>query len=418
MSLLKKLNSFASPNKSSAEKQAINASNAAASPAPPSQGLQNLKISKDSTAPKTQPPTSPQQAPNALSSPTSNTIAQQQASTAPVSPGAAATPSDLLSKPKQKFSIQDFNIDRTLGTGSFGRVHLVKLKSSGRYYAMKVLKKADVVKMKQVEHTINEKNTLENIQFPFMVNMLGSFQDSRNLYLVLEYISGGELFTFLRRSGRFPNHVARFYAAEVTLAFEYLHSKNVVYRDLKPENLLLDSHGHIRITDFGFAKLIPENITWTLCGTPDYLAPEIIQSKGYGKAVDWWALGILIYEMVAGHPPFFDDDHTKLYEKILQCKPKFAAHFDPLAKDLVKKLLTPDLTKRFGNLKAGAADIKMHKWFAPIDWVKLKNLQITPPYVPPSNGDGDASNFDRYPEDHEPYGVAGPDPYKDFFKEF
>ncbi len=123
--------------------------------------------------------------------------------------------------------------------------------------------------------------------------------------------------------------------------------------------------------------------------------------------------------MLTGHPPFYDDDHTKLYEKILLCKPKFPAHFDPLAKDLVKHILTTDLTKRFGNLKGGASDLKMHKWFAPIDWVKLRNLQIPPPYVPPSKGEGDASNFDRYPEDHEPYGdVTSFDPHKDIFKDF
>ncbi|KAJ3089828.1 camp-dependent protein kinase catalytic subunit [Quaeritorhiza haematococci] len=339
----------------------------------------------------------------------------------PKTPSAAAvTASSVIQteRPKLKFHLNDFAIDRTLGTGSFGRVHLVRLKSTGKYYAMKVLKKADVVKMKQVEHTVNEKTILEQLDFPFLVSMLGTFQDSVNVYLVLDYVSGGELFSYLRRCGRFPNHVARFYAAEVVMAFEHLHSKNIIYRDLKPENLLIDSHGHIKITDFGFAKLVPD-ITWTLCGTPDYLAPEIIQSKGYGKAVDWWALGVLIYEMLAGHPPFYDEDHFKLYEKILACKPKFPAHFDPNAKDLVKRLLTADLTKRYGNLKGGSSDIKKHKWFAGIDWAKLRNLQIAAPYVPPSKGDGDTSNFDPYPEDYEPYGVMNiPDPYAKLFDKF
>ncbi|KAJ3246968.1 camp-dependent protein kinase catalytic subunit, partial [Borealophlyctis nickersoniae] len=167
----------------------------------------------------------------------------------------------------------------TLGTGSFGRVHLVRLKSTGRHYAMKVLRKSEIVKLKQVEHTINEKKILEQLDFPFLVGMLGTFQDAHNLYLVLEYVQGGELFSYLRKSGRFPNHVARFYAAEVVMAFEYLHARDIIYRDLKPENLLLDHMGHIKITDFGFAKSVPD-VTWTLCGTPDYLAPEIIQSKG------------------------------------------------------------------------------------------------------------------------------------------
>ncbi|KAJ1565499.1 camp-dependent protein kinase catalytic subunit [Cladochytrium tenue] len=316
-----------------------------------------------------------------------------------------------------RYSINDFHIDRTLGTGSFGRVHMVRLRSSGRFYAMKVLRKSEIVRMKQVEHTVNEKSILEKLDFPFLVSMLGTFQDSANIYFVLEYVQGGELFSYLRRCGRFPNNVARFYAAEVVLAFEYLHNRDIIYRDLKPENLLIDAAGHIKITDFGFAKHVPD-VTWTLCGTPDYLAPEIIQSKGYGRAVDWWALGILIYEMLAGHPPFYDEDHFKLYEKILACRPKFPPHFDPMAKDLVKRLLTADLSKRYGNLRGGSGDIKRHKWFAGVDWEALVALQVRAPYVPPSKGDGDTSNFDVYPEDHEPYGVSGPDPHKDKFKDF
>ncbi|KAJ3326764.1 camp-dependent protein kinase catalytic subunit [Blyttiomyces sp. JEL0837] len=310
---------------------------------------------------------------------------------------APPAPTSAAPKPKTKYLLTDFHIDRTLGTGSFGRVHLVRLRSSGKFYAMKVLRKNEIVKMKQVEHTVNEKHILEQLEFPFLVSMLGTFQDSSNIYFVLEYVQGGELFSYLRRCGRFPNHVARFYAAEVILAFEYLHSRDIIYRDLKPENLLIDSQGHIKITDFGFAKHVPD-VTWTLCGTPDYLAPEIIQSKGYGRAVDWWALGVLIYEMLAGHPPFYDEDHFKLYEKILACKPKFPSHFDPNAKDLVKRLLTGDLTKRYGNLKAGVQDIKKHKWFAGVEWDKIVELQIQAPYIPPSKGEGDTSNFDSYPE--------------------
>ncbi|KNC98853.1 AGC/PKA protein kinase [Spizellomyces punctatus DAOM BR117] len=352
----------------------------------------------------------PQSIPNAGASSSGTT----GVSTLPAVPGASPT---TPNRRKQKFSLQDFQLDRTLGTGSFGRVHLVRLKSTGKYYAMKVLKKAEIVKMKQVEHTINEKNILEQIDFPFLVSMLGTFQDCANLYFVMEYVQGGELFSYLRRCGRFPNHVARFYAAEVVMAFEHLHQKDIIYRDLKPENLLIDARGNIKITDFGFAKHVPD-VTWTLCGTPDYLAPEIIQSRGYGRAVDWWALGILIYEMLAGHPPFYDEDHFKLYEKILACKPKFPTHFDPAAKDLVKRLLSPDLTKRYGNLRGGVSDIKRHKWFAGIDWEKLRNLQVQAPYIPPLRGEGDTSNFDAYPEDHEPYGVVCPDPYREKFREF
>jgi protein kinase A len=166
---------------------------------------------------------------------------------------------------------------RTLGTGSFGRVHLVQSYVNSRYYAIKVLKKTEVVRLKQIEHTNNEKHILESVAHPFLVNMWGTFQDNVNLFMVMDYIPGGELFSVLRRSQRFPDHVAKFYAAEVVLAIEYMHSKNVVYRDLKPENLLIDNQGHIKITDFGFAKHVPD-ITWTLCGTPDYLGKVMKQN--------------------------------------------------------------------------------------------------------------------------------------------
>ncbi|KAI8914262.1 kinase-like domain-containing protein [Gorgonomyces haynaldii] len=318
---------------------------------------------------------------------------------------------------KKKYGLKDLTIDRTLGTGSFGRVHLVRAKDSGKFWAMKVLRKADVIKMRQLEHTINERAILARLDHPFLVSMLGTFQDSENVYFVLEYIQGGELFSYLRKSQRFPNNVARFYAAEVILAFEHLHSKKIIYRDLKPENLLLTASGHIKITDFGFAKVV-EKETWTLCGTPDYLAPEIIQSNGYGPAVDWWALGVLIYEMVAGYPPFYHEDPMKLYENIIQCKPRFSSSFDPNCKDLVKRLLTPDLSKRFGNLKDGVEDIKRHKWFQGLEWDKLLRLEIPAPYIPPSKGEGDTSNFDVYPEDYPPYGATGPDPFAEKFRDF
>ncbi|KAI0221397.1 cAMP-dependent protein kinase catalytic subunit [Massospora cicadina] len=285
--------------------------------------------------------------------------------------------------PEEPLRINEFDIMRTLGTGSFGRVHLVRRKTNGCFYAMKVLKKSEVVRLKQVEHVHNEKNVLKKCNHPFLVSMLGSITDSVNLYVFMEYVAGGELFSYLRKFQRFPAHVAKFYAAEVVLAFEYLHALDIIYRDLKPENVLLDSRGHIKLTDFGFAKHVPE-VTWTLCGTPDYLAPEVIQSRGYGKAVDWYSLGIL--------------DQMRLYEKILAGAVRFPPFFDPLAKDLVKRLLSADLSRRFGNLKGGSQDIKRHRWFLDTDWKRLERRQVLPPIIPMVNGEGDMSNYDLYPE--------------------
>ncbi|KAJ9224763.1 camp-dependent protein kinase type 2 [Paecilomyces variotii] len=320
---------------------------------------------------------------------------------------------------KGKYLLEDFSIQRTLGTGSFGRVHLVQSKHNHRFYAIKVLKKAQVVKMKQVEHTNDERRMLQRVRHPFLITLWGTFQDSNNLYMVMDFVEGGELFSLLRKSQRFPNPVAKFYAAEVTLALEYLHSQHIIYRDLKPENLLLDRHGHLKITDFGFAKEVPD-ITWTLCGTPDYLAPEVVSSKGYNKSVDWWSLGILIFEMLCGFTPFWDSGSpVKIYENILRGKIKYPPYMHPDAVDLLSQLITPDLTKRLGNLHGGSEDVKNHPWFAEVTWDRLARKDIDAPYVPPvRGGQGDASQFDKYPEEREAYGAHGDDPYGHLFSEF
>ncbi|CAO3612491.1 unnamed protein product [Cunninghamella blakesleeana] len=293
------------------------------------------------------------------------------------------------------FGLKEFSLLEILGTGTFGKVMLTKFKTTNKYYAMKVLKKSEIIRLKQVDHILNEKQILASIRFPFIVELFCTFQDDHNLHMLLEYVVGGELFTHLRRAGRFTNDMTRFYASEIVLSIEYLHNKNIIYRDLKPENLLIDSQGHIKITDFGFAKTVRDQ-TWTLCGTPEYLAPEIIQSKGHGKAVDWWSLGILIFEMLAGYPPFFDDNSFGIYEKILLGKVQFPSHFDPLAKDLLKRLLVGDRNKRLGNLKNGSEDVKRHKWFRGVDWIGLLEKTVRPPIIPTFRHPGDTNNFEKY----------------------
>eukprot|EP00913_Durusdinium_trenchii_P014226 g13350.t2 len=326
----------------------------------------------------------------------------------------------------QKLSVGDFSLGKTLGTGAFGRVRFVTHKASGRHYALKTLKKAAIIKMKQVDHIMSEKQILAKLQHPFIVNMFGSFHDPRYIYMVLEYIVGGEFFTHLRKAGRFENEQSLFYAAQITCIFEYCHELNIVYRDLKPENILINADGYVKLTDFGFAKVI-EHRTYTLCGTPEYIAPEVLlklgSNKGHGKPVDWWTLGILIYEMIVGYPPFVDEDPMGIYQKILAGKITFPKIFHKEAKSLVKKLLTPDLGKRFGNLKNGAADIKEHKWFKDLShlefsadgsrWDDLLAKKVEAPFKPSVKGATDTSNFDDYPDsDQEPPAVnASQDPF-------
>jgi len=295
-------------------------------------------------------------------------------------------------------NLKDFGAIKTLGTGSFGRVMLVQNKQTRTFSAMKILEKQKVVKLRQVEHTLNEKKILQAITFPFIVALEYHFKDNSNLYMVLEFVVGGEMFSHLRRIGRFGESHSRFYAAQIVLAFEYLHHLDLVYRDLKPENLLLDNKGYLKITDFGFAKRV-KGRTWTLCGTPEYLAPEIILSKGYNKAVDWWALGVLLYEMAAGHPPFFADQPIQIYEKIVSGKLRFPNHFSNELRDLLRHLLAVDLTKRWGNLKNGVGDIKNCKFFSSTNWVDIYNKKPPAPLIPKVERASDTSHFQEFPED-------------------
>jgi len=297
----------------------------------------------------------------------------------------------------------DFELMSTLGTGSFGRVKLVRHKATRQVYALKILSKSLVLRTKQAEHIIAEKNILSSLMHPFIVNMYATFQDDVSLFFVLEYVIGGEFFTHLRKANRFPNDTARHFAASVVLAFEHLHSQNIIYRDLKPENLLLDKTGQLKICDFGFAKEIdPASWTWTLCGTPEYLAPEIILNKGHGKAVDWWALGILLYEMLVGYPPFYSDDRMVLYQNILAGRIEFPRHVNKHARDLISKLLQADLSRRLGNLRNGAKDIRRHPFFRGFDWNALMRKQMPSPISIDVAADDDVSQFDEYPEDEDP----------------
>lgn len=320
-------------------------------------------------------------------------------------------------KSSDNAKLSDFQIYRGLGTGAFGVVYLVKHVNSDKYYALKALEKDKVVKSKQIEHSYYEKKVLCCLNFPFVVYMKYHFKDNVYIYFVLPFIAGGEMFTHLRKTGKYEEHASKFYGAQVILALEYLHSCELVYRDLKPENILIDRTGYIKITDFGFCKLI-HGRTWTLCGTPEYLAPEIILSKGYGMSVDWWSLGILLFEMSAGFPPFYAADPMRIYEKIVAGKYKCPSHFTPELKDLVGRVLQVDTTRRYGVLKDGVLDFKNHKWFKELDWDMILNSRMRPPYIPKVKNPGDSSNYESFKPINESLKESSVCLYEEEFADF
>mmetsp|Transcript_19555 Transcript_19555/g.24683 ORF Transcript_19555/g.24683 Transcript_19555/m.24683 type:complete len:527 (-) Transcript_19555:19-1599(-) len=313
-------------------------------------------------------------------------------------------------------NISDYTLLDTIGTGTFGTVKLCRYNATNDYFAIKILDKDKIVKLKQQDHVKSEKGILAAVNHPFVVKLYTTFQTQTAVHFVMEYISGGELFTAIKNCRGLASNTARIYAAEVILVLEYLHSHNYIHRDLKPENLLLDEFGHIKLTDFGFAKHITDK-TWTMCGTPEYIAPEIIQGKGHGKGVDWWSLGILIFEMLVGHPPFQGDDNCSVFEKILSGKYVMPRNFEPLAADFISKLLVVDITYRLGCMRGGAAAVKAHPWFAGIDWNALYNKQHFGPLRPKVITPSDTSNFfaeSVYPE-VSPGSYSGD---QDIFKDF
>ncbi|CAF0726915.1 unnamed protein product [Rotaria sp. Silwood1] len=308
-----------------------------------------------------------------------------------------ASSSSLNTLNNSQFTLEAFDTIRTIGTGTFGRVQIVYHRDSNTYYALKTMSIKRIIESKQTEHVQNEKDILSKINHPFLVRLYWTTHTNSLVYLLLEYLPGGELFQMMRKREKFASKIAMFYASEVLLGLDYLHHLDILYRDLKPENILLDRKGHIRLVDFGFAKETKER-TFTLCGTVDYLAPEVIQNRGHHKASDWWAFGILIYEMLAGYPPFYDSDQFVAYQKIISGKLEFPRHFDYAAKQLLRKLLNTDQAQRLGSAKDGGEEIKREQWFVAISWADVYEQKLEPPIRPTVTSEGDTENFDTYDE--------------------
>uniref|UniRef100_A0A7N8X6V6 Protein kinase C n=1 Tax=Mastacembelus armatus TaxID=205130 RepID=A0A7N8X6V6_9TELE len=293
-----------------------------------------------------------------------------------------------------KINVDNFIFHKVLGKGSFGKVLLAELKGCGEYFAVKALKKDVVLMDDDVECTMVEKRVLalawEN---PFLTHLYSTFQTKEHLFFVMEYLNGGDLMFHIQDKGRFELYRAMFYSAEIVCGLQFLHSKGIIYRDLKLDNVMLDHEGHIKIADFGMCKenVFGENRATTFCGTPDYIAPEILLGQKYSFSVDWWSFGVLLYEMLVGQSPFHGDDEDELFESIRMDTPHYPRWINKEAKDLLERLFERDPSRRLGVV----GNIRLHPFFKTITWQALENREVEPPFKPKVKAPNDCSNFDR-----------------------
>ena len=301
-------------------------------------------------------------------------------------------PSPLKVLPIQQNSFTTISV---LGMGHFAKVLLVKNKKNSKLYAMKIVKKKEV-KKKDEKYIKTERDILAFItDHPFLIQFHSSFQNEKKLYFILEYCPGGELFNLLKKKKKFSEDKTRFFICQIILAIEHLHKFNVLYRDLKPENILIDDNGNIKLTDFGLSKMHITNScnqSKTICGTDEYLAPEIIKGKGYGKMVDWWTLGCLLYELLTGKPPFYNNNIDELYNQINNKHPFYNKFISKNAKDLIEKLLKKNRKKRLG--RKGSKEIKEHIFFKDVNWNRVFNKSYEPHYIPKIKDEFGLNNFD------------------------
>lgn len=307
---------------------------------------------------------------------------------------------DIVNPGRIKLGPQDFELKKVLGKGGYGKVFQVK-KTTGAdansYFAMKVLKKASIVRnQKDTAHTRAERNILEAVRHPFIVELVYAFQTGGKLYLILEYLSGGELFMHLEREGIFLEDTTCFYLCEIILALEHLHNLGIIYRDLKPENVLLDAQGHVKLTDFGLCKEhIQEGIvTHTFCGTIEYMAPEILTRSGHGKAVDWWSLGALMFDMLTGMPPFTADNRKNTIDAILKGKLNIPAYLATDSRDLIRRLMKRQVSQRLGSGPTDGQAVRAHSFFKNVNWDDVLARRLDPPIKPILRSEDDVSQFD------------------------
>ncbi|XP_067624676.1 cGMP-dependent protein kinase, isozyme 2 forms cD4/T1/T3A/T3B isoform X4 [Eurosta solidaginis] len=301
--------------------------------------------------------------------------------------------------------LTDLRIIATLGVGGFGRVELVQINGdNSRSFALKQMKKSQIVETRQQQHIMSEKEIMGEANCQFVVKLFKTFKDRKYLYMLMESCLGGELWTILRDRCKFDDATTRFYTACVVEAFQYLHSRNIIYRDLKPENLLLDDKGYVKLVDFGFAKKLQSGRkTWTFCGTPEYVAPEVILNRGHDISADYWSLGVLMFELLTGTPPFTGSDPMRTYNIILKGIDaiEFPRDITRNATNLIKKLCRDNPAERLGYQRGGISEIQKHRWFDGFYWLGLQNRTLEPPIKPTVKSVIDTTNFDAYPPDPE-----------------
>ncbi|KAF5738960.1 putative serine/threonine-protein kinase [Tripterygium wilfordii] len=355
---------------------------------------------------------------------------------------------------RHKMGVDDFELLTMIGKGAFGEVRVCKEKTTGQVYAMKKLKKSEMLRRGQVEHVKAERNLLAEVDSNCIVKLYCSFQDDEFLYLIMEYLPGGDMMTLLMRKDTLTEDEARFYVAETVLAIESIHKHNYIHRDIKPDNLLLDRYGHLRLSDFGLCKPLDcstlqekdfsnnnpngatpnderpappkrtqqeqlqhwqknrRTLAYSTVGTPDYIAPEVLLKKGYGMECDWWSLGAIMYEMLVGYPPFYSDDPMSTCRKIVNWRThlKFPeeAKLSPEAKDIISKLLC-NVNQRLGS--KGADEIKAHSWFKGIEWERLYQMEAA--FLPEVNDELDTQNFEKFEEsEHQTRSSSRPGPWR------
>nr|XP_043633673.1 serine/threonine-protein kinase AtPK2/AtPK19-like [Erigeron canadensis] len=292
--------------------------------------------------------------------------------------------------------LDDFEVLKVVGQGAFAKVYQVRKHGSSEIFAMKVMRKDKIFEKDHAEYMKAERDILTKVDHPFIVQLKYSFQTKYRLFLVLDFVNGGHLFFQLYRQGLFREDLARFYTAEIVSAVSHLHANGIMHRDLKPENILLDAEGHVMLTDFGVAKQFDESTrSNSMCGTLEYMSPEIVQGRGHDKAADWWSVGILMYEMLTGKPPFRGGNQQKIQQKIVKDKIKLPTFLSSEAHSLLKGLLQKDSSRRLGCGLDGSNEIKNHSWFKSINWKKLECREIRPSFVPQVAGKQCIANFEE-----------------------